>query len=102
MTTLELDESRPAALPSWVRLRFDKVRDRWVLLAPERVLFPCATSVEIINRLPDAVTLGALIDGLAAEYEAPREAIAADVNTMLADLAAQGFLTQPAAEKGVV
>src|ERR687885_2261423 len=96
MTALQLDESRPAALPPWVRLRFDKVRNRWVLLAPERVLFPCATSVEIINRLPQAATLGALIDGLAAEYEAPREAIAADVNTMLADLAAQGFLTQSA------
>jgi pyrroloquinoline quinone biosynthesis protein D len=102
MTTLQLDESRPATLPAWVRLRFDRVRDRWVLLAPERVLFPCATSVEIINRLPQAPTLGALIDGLAAEYEAPREAIAADVNAMLADLAAQGFLTQPAPEKSVV
>jgi len=102
VTTLQLDEARPATLPAWVRLRFDKVRDRWVLLAPERVLFPCATSVEIINRLPEAATLGALIDGLAAEYEAPREAIAADVNAMLADLAAQGFLTQPAAEKHVV
>jgi pyrroloquinoline quinone biosynthesis protein D len=102
MTTLQLDESRPAALPPWVRLRFDKVRDRWVLLAPERVLFPCTTSVEIINRLPQAATLGALIDGLAAEYEAPREAIAADVNAMLADLAAQGFLTQPAPEASLV
>jgi coenzyme PQQ biosynthesis protein PqqD len=100
--TLQLDESRPAALPAWVRLRFDKVRDRWVLLAPERVLFPCATSVEIIDRLPRAPTLGALIDGLAAEYEAPREAIAADVNAMLADLAAQGFLTQPVPENSVV
>jgi len=102
VTTLQLDESRPATLPPWVRLRFDKVRDRWVLLAPERVLFPCATSVEIINRLPEAATLGALIDGLAAEYEAPREAIAADVNAMLADLAAQGFLTQPASEARLV
>jgi len=102
VTTLQLDQARPATLPPWVRLRFDKVRDRWVLLAPERVLFPCATSVEIINRLPEAATLGALIDGLAAEYEAPRQAIAADVNTMLADLAAQGFLTQPAPEKSVV
>jgi len=102
VTTLQLDESRPATLPAWVRLRFDKVRDRWVLLAPERVLFPCATSVEIISRLPEAATLGALIDGLAGEYEAPREAIAADVNAMLADLAAQGFLTQPASEVRLV
>jgi coenzyme PQQ biosynthesis protein PqqD len=99
MTALQLDEDRPVALPPWVRLRFDKVRDRWVLLAPERVLFPCATSVDIINRLPQATTLGALIDGLASEYEAPREDIATDVKAMLTDLAAQGFLTQPAPEE---
>jgi hypothetical protein len=40
-----------------VRLRFDKVRDKWVLLAPERVLFPCATSVDILGRLGSAPTL---------------------------------------------
>jgi pyrroloquinoline quinone biosynthesis protein D len=96
-----LREDLPAALPPWVRMRFDKVRDRWVLLAPERVLFPCATSVEILDRLPAAPTLGALIDALAAEYEAPREAIAADVQAMLGDLAAQGFLGQPGAGEHV-
>ena len=96
--TLILDETRPVALPPWVRLRFDKVRERWVLLAPERVLFPCATSVEILERLPGVATLGDLIDGLAYEYEAPRAAIAADVTAMLADLAIQGFLVQPERE----
>ena len=91
----ELDEARPVALPPWVRMRFDKVRDRWVLLAPERVMFPCATSVDILSRLPGTTTLGGLIDGIAAEYDAPREVVASDVKVMLADLAAQGFLTQP-------
>jgi len=94
-TTVDLDEARPAALPPWVRLRFDKVRDKWVLLAPERVLFPCATSVDILGRLGSSPTLGALIDGLAAEYDAPREEVAGDVKAMLADLASQGFLGQP-------
>ncbi len=95
MSDATLREDLPATLPPWVRMRFDKVRDRWVLLAPERVLFPCATSVEILERLPSTPTLGALIDALAAEYEAPREAIATDVQAMLGDLAAQGFLRQP-------
>jgi pyrroloquinoline quinone biosynthesis protein D len=52
MSGAGLREDLPAVLPPWVRMRFDKVRDRWVLLAPERVLFPCATSVEILERLP--------------------------------------------------
>lgn len=85
------DDAR-LALPAWVRLRFDKVRDRWVLLAPERVLFPDETSVEIIRRLDDAPTFGAVVDGLAAEYEAPREVMAGDVAAMLEGLRAQGFL----------
>ena len=51
------------ALPAWVRLHFDRVRDRWVLLAPERVLFPCATSVTILERLARAAALGELVDG---------------------------------------
>lgn len=93
--TVELDETRPVALPAWVRLRRDRVRDKWVLLAPERVLFPCPTSVEILERLPASPTLGALIDGLAAEYDAPRAEISSDVKAVLADLAAQGFLSQP-------
>ncbi len=92
-----LDEARAVSLPPWVRLRFDKVRDRWVLLAPERVLFPCPTSVDILNRLPASATLGSVIDAMAAEYEAPRETVAADVKAMLADLAAQGFVAQPPA-----
>jgi pyrroloquinoline quinone biosynthesis protein D len=102
MSAPTLREDRAVALPPWVRLRFDKVRDRWVLLAPERVLFPCATSVEILERLPSTPTLGALIDALAAEYEAPREAITTDVRAMLGELAAQGFLSQPEAEAGRV
>jgi pyrroloquinoline quinone biosynthesis protein D len=94
-----LDEARPVVLPPWVRMRFDKVRGRWVLLAPERVLFPCATSVEILNRLPEEASLGALIDGLAAEYDAERASIAADVKAMLGDLAEQGFVSQPGASR---
>ena len=80
------------ALPAWVRLHFDRVRDRWVLLAPERVLFPCATSVTIIERLGGGRGVGELVDALADEFEAPRETISADVRQMLQGLADQGFL----------
>lgn len=92
MTLLALAESDRVSLPAWVRLRFDPVRERWVLLAPERVLFPCATSVMLLDRLNGERELGALVDELAAEYEAPRETISADVRQMLQGLADQGFL----------
>lgn len=92
MSLEALAEGDRVALPRWVRLHFDKVRDRWVLLAPERVLFPCATSVSIIERLGVGRELGELVDGLAEEFEAPRETISGDVRRMLQDLADQSFL----------
>ena len=92
MSLAMLADTDRVALPPWVRLHFDRVRDRWVLLAPERVLFPCATSVTIIERLGATPALGEVVDGLAAEFEAPRDTISADVRRMLQDLADQGFL----------
>ena len=85
-------ESDRVALPAWVRLHFDRVRDRWVLLAPERVLFPCATSVTILERLGGGRGVGDLVTALADEFEAPRAEISTDVRQMLQGLADQGFL----------
>jgi pyrroloquinoline quinone biosynthesis protein D len=93
MTLEALSEADRVALPAWVRLHFDRVRDRWVLLAPERVLFPCATSVAVIERLGGGGRgLGELVTALADEFEAPRATISADVRQMLQGLADQGFL----------
>lgn len=72
-----------------VRLRFDRVRNCHVLLAPERVLFPCPTSVEILQRLAAPLPFGELVAGLAAEFDAPAEEIRADVEGLLGELAAQ-------------
>jgi pyrroloquinoline quinone biosynthesis protein D len=85
------ERARPV-LPRGVRLRFDRVRDRWVLLAPERVLFPCPISRAILERCDGSTSVGAILDALAAEYDAPRDEIARDVTALLADLAGKGFL----------
>ena len=92
MSLAALAESDRVALPPWVRLRFDRVRGRWVLLAPERVLFPCATSVMILERMGGGRRLAEVVDMLAEEFEAPRATISADVRQMLQGLADQGFL----------
>lgn len=89
---MSIAEDATLALPPWVRLRFDAVRGRWVLLAPERVLFPCETSVAIIQALGERPRFADVVDRLAAEYEAPRDLVAADTAAMLADLAQQNFL----------
>jgi pyrroloquinoline quinone biosynthesis protein D len=85
-------ESVPA-LPRGVRLRFDKVRNVWTLLAPERVLMPDEIAVEILRRCDGKASLAAIVDDLARTFAAPREEIAADVEELLQDLADKGLVT---------
>lgn len=89
--TLVEDSSLPH-LPRHIQFRFDKQRDQWVVLAPERVLMPDETAVEILKRCDGETNVSAIVDALAAAYEAPREEIAQDVATMLQDLADKGFV----------
>ncbi|MBN8986131.1 MAG: pyrroloquinoline quinone biosynthesis protein PqqD, partial [Rhizobiales bacterium] len=42
------ETSRPV-LPRHAQLRFDKTRERWVILAPERVLAPDEIAVEVLQ-----------------------------------------------------
>ena len=90
MSGLPLDAM--IGLHPWVRLRHDPVRGKDVLLAPEKVLFPCPTSVMILGRLGQGRPLLQVVDELAAEFEAPRDEILADVQAMLGGLAAEGCL----------
>lgn len=81
-------------LPRHVRLRFDKTRQLWLLLAPERVLTPDAIAVEVLQLCDGARSLDTIATALAGKYAAPREQIAADVAAMLQDLADKGFLSE--------
>ena len=87
------EASRPV-LPRHAKLRFDETRQRWVILAPERVLAPDEIAVEILQLCDGARSVAQMIDQLAAKYVADRAAIGADVIAMLQDLADKGFLTE--------
>jgi len=87
------EASRPV-LPRHARLKFDETRQRWVILAPERVLAPDEIAVEILQLCDGARNVAQMIDELAAKYTADRAAIGADVIAMLQDLADKGFLTE--------
>ena len=87
------EASRPV-LPRHAKLKFDETRQRWVILAPERVLAPDDIAVEVLQLCDGIRSVEAMIDQLAAKYVADREAIAADVIAMLQDLADKGFLTE--------
>jgi pyrroloquinoline quinone biosynthesis protein D len=87
------EESRPV-LPRHAKLRFDETRQVWVILAPERVLAPDETAVEVLKLCDGTSRVAEIVDQLAAKYAAPREAILTDVIAMLQDLADKGFLTE--------
>jgi pyrroloquinoline quinone biosynthesis protein D len=75
-----------------VRLHEDKARGRWVVMAPERMFVPDETALEVLRLVDGARDVEAILDALAAKFDAPREEIAADVRPMLDDLVAKGAL----------
>jgi len=61
-------------------------------MAPERLMLPDEQAVEILKLVDGKVDVAAIVDTLAARYNAPREEIAGDVTEMLQDLADKGCL----------
>jgi pyrroloquinoline quinone biosynthesis protein D len=94
-----MDNGTSSKLPEYprlapgVRLHFDRTRDAWVLLAPERVLETEGPASEILRRCDGSRTVAQLIDELATIYNADRAEIAADVTDMLAELVGKRMLT---------
>jgi pyrroloquinoline quinone biosynthesis protein D len=86
------DDAVPA-LARGVKLRFDKARDAWVLLAPERVLMPDQIALEILKRCDGTAKVAEIIEDLAVTFSADRDQVAADVRAFLQDLADKGMLT---------
>jgi pyrroloquinoline quinone biosynthesis protein D len=87
-------ETSVPTLARGAQLRFDELRQRWVLLVPERVMAPDETAIEILQLCDGRTSVTAIIDTLAERYAAPRDEIAADVIAMLQDLAGSGFVVQ--------
>ncbi|MFQ5785598.1 MAG: pyrroloquinoline quinone biosynthesis peptide chaperone PqqD [Alphaproteobacteria bacterium] len=87
-----IDEASLPRLARHVKLRFDERRECWVMLAPERILMPDDIAVEIVRRCDGETTVGAIIEALAAEFDAPVEEVGADVVELLQDLADKGFV----------
>jgi pyrroloquinoline quinone biosynthesis protein D len=92
------DDAVPA-LARGVKLRFDKARDAWVLLAPEKVLMPDQIAVEILKRCDHKASVAEIGDDLAAAFSADRDQVAADVRSFLQDLADKGLLALYGAER---
>jgi pyrroloquinoline quinone biosynthesis protein D len=85
----------PADTPRFapgVRLRFDETRQAFIVLAPERLFVPDETALAVLKLVDGARATAAIVDDLAARFEAPREEIEGDVLELLQDLADKGVL----------
>jgi pyrroloquinoline quinone biosynthesis protein D len=84
--------SRPA-IARHVKLKFDEMRQRWLILAPERLLTPSDTAVAVLQLCDGQRPVDAVASALASEFDAPQHAILADILPVLQDLADKGYLT---------
>jgi len=87
-----MDGSAKPRLPRGVKLRRDEVRQRWTLLAPERIFEVDATAAAVLELCDGERELAAIVGELAARYNAPKDVIEKDVVAMLGDLEAKRVL----------
>jgi pyrroloquinoline quinone biosynthesis protein D len=75
------------------RLQFDRHRDQWIVQAPERLFVLDPIALEIVQRCDGVAPVTAIVDGLASKFNAPRDLILRDVNTLLQDFADKGVMS---------
>ncbi|MCC6919211.1 MAG: pyrroloquinoline quinone biosynthesis peptide chaperone PqqD [Alphaproteobacteria bacterium] len=75
-----------------VRIHRDRVRDRWVLLAPERVVEIDDQAHAILARVDGTATVEVIAAALADEYEADAAEITSDAAALLGDLNHKGYV----------
>jgi coenzyme PQQ biosynthesis protein PqqD len=87
-----METSARPRLPRGVKLRHDDVRQRWTLLAPERIFEVDGTAAAVLQLCDGERDLAAIVAELAARYSAPPAVIMKDVIAMLDDLKAKRVL----------
>jgi pyrroloquinoline quinone biosynthesis protein D len=83
--------SRPV-MPPHIKMRHDAGRNRWLILAPERVFDPDEIAVGILKLCDGQRSVGDIAGLMAKEYNAPAQEIEADIISMFQDLADKGVV----------
>src|SRR3546814_3852097 len=78
-----LSQGSIPVLKPHVRLQYDPVRQAWAVLSPEKVFWPDDVSLDILRLCDGRHSVARILDELTVQYEAPREEIAADVESFL-------------------
>ncbi|MDI4656651.1 pyrroloquinoline quinone biosynthesis peptide chaperone PqqD [Xanthobacter autotrophicus] len=86
---MRAEETDVPRLPRGVKLKYDQVRERHVLLAPERAFDIDETAASVLELVDGQRTCGQIVDELALRFDEKREVIADDVRDMIGDLIAR-------------
>jgi pyrroloquinoline quinone biosynthesis protein D len=79
-------------LPRHIKLRHDTVRDRWTILAPERVFSPDPVALAVLQLCDGRRTVDEIAQELTSNYGAPKAQILSDIIEMLQDLVDKGVV----------
>ena len=79
-------------LPRGVRIHRDRVRDAWVLLAPERAVTLDPVAHAVVSEVDGSRSFEEITRTLASKYDAPAEQIAQDSAGFLTALRQRRFL----------
>lgn len=79
-------------LPRGVRIHFDKIRETWVLLAPERAVTLDPVGHAILQEVDGVRSLDEITKTLSEKYDAPQQQIQNDSSGFLTALQNRRFL----------
>ncbi len=91
--TLTINKDVIPKFPKHVKLKYNKPRDEWVILAPERLVKLDNIAVEILKLIDGMRNVNEISKNLSEKFSAPEEVILKDVNNLLQTLADKGFIT---------
>lgn len=91
-TRMIIDATSRLRLQKHVKLRRDATRDRWIILAPERIFSLNAEAVAALKLCTGDRTVAEIARTLSQDYDAEDTAILTDIIPMLQDLADKGVV----------
>ncbi len=92
MTDVSLSKESIVSFPRGVRIKEDKVRERTILVAPERTVALDEIGVAILSIVDGEKILAEIVEELSAKYNAPKQQIGNDVVAFIKDLQNRGYL----------
>ena len=91
---LIIDENIIPKFPKHVKFKYNKPRDEWVLLAPERLVKLDDIAVEVLKLLDGMKKVKEISLELSKKFNAPLDIIQKDVINLLQTLSDKGFVTE--------